>query len=960
MKDFFLSYNQADRDWAEWIAWQLEEAGYSTVIQAWDFAAGGNFVLEMDRAAKEARGTVAVLSENYFSALYTQPEWAAAFAQDPTGAQRQLIPVRVRECTPAGLLAAITYIDLVGLEPAGAKTQLLAGIQEKRLKPAREPPFPGGAAGQGAAPPAFPASPLPPIDLSHLPAGAPHFLGRQAELAALDQAWAETGRTPIVQLIAPGGTGKTSLMTRWVDRLRAENWRGAKRVFAWSFYSQGSGEDRRASEDGFLDAAIRFFGVTVEAAASPWDKGEQLATTVAAYRSLLILDGLEPLQYPPGHALAGELKAPGVQTLLKRLAARGQRGLVLITSREHLADLADRARDAERPDAGVLLLDLDNLVDSDGARLLYRLGVRRAGAAAIAEHAAATDAELQAASREVEGHALTLALLGSYLARAWGGDARKRDMVDFARANERTHRGHAFRAIAAYETWFTREGAAGERALAALRLVGFFDRPASRANLAALRQPPAIAGLTEALVGLDEPDWHGTLADLAHAGLLRFDAGSGSVDAHPLLREYFAQRLRHDLPAAWREGHRRLYEQIKTDTPYRPDGLAGLQPLYQAVAHGCQAGLVQEACDEVYRERILRGTGLDGFYSAKKLGAFGADLGALACFFDPPWRRPVPQLEEANQAWLLNEAAIRLRALGRLAEALEPVRAGAKMRVRQNVWNNAAASYNNLSELQLSLGQIDAAVQEAALAVEYADRSGDTFLRMVMRTALANARQQQGESELARQGFAEAEGMQAEWQPEYPLLYSLRGFQYGERLLAAAERAAWRGAGDAATLAACAGVAQRATQTLEWIKGKLGLLDEALDHLTLARCALYADLLQDQPPGADARGECEAAVSGLRAAGTQHELPRGLLTRAWLRHACGDADGARADLAEVETLASRGGMKLFLADLALTRARLFRDRAQLQLARELIDECGYGRRRPELQDAEQQAERDDG
>jgi hypothetical protein len=62
LKDFFISYNKADRAWAEWIAWQLEEAGYSTEIQAWDFRPGSNFVLEMHRASQEAERTVAVLS----------------------------------------------------------------------------------------------------------------------------------------------------------------------------------------------------------------------------------------------------------------------------------------------------------------------------------------------------------------------------------------------------------------------------------------------------------------------------------------------------------------------------------------------------------------------------------------------------------------------------------------------------------------------------------------------------------------------------------------------------------------------------------------------------------------------------------------------------------------------------------------------------------------------------------
>src|SRR5713101_4089153 len=84
-KDFFVSYNRADRAWAEWIAWQLEEAGYTTIVQAWDFRPGSNFVLDMQHAAVEGARTIAVLSPDYLAALFTQPEWAAAFAQDPTG-----------------------------------------------------------------------------------------------------------------------------------------------------------------------------------------------------------------------------------------------------------------------------------------------------------------------------------------------------------------------------------------------------------------------------------------------------------------------------------------------------------------------------------------------------------------------------------------------------------------------------------------------------------------------------------------------------------------------------------------------------------------------------------------------------------------------------------------------------------------------------------------------------------
>ena len=55
-KDFFISYNSKDRDWAEWIAWHLEEAGFRTVLQAWDFRTGSIFVLNMQQATTGTGG----------------------------------------------------------------------------------------------------------------------------------------------------------------------------------------------------------------------------------------------------------------------------------------------------------------------------------------------------------------------------------------------------------------------------------------------------------------------------------------------------------------------------------------------------------------------------------------------------------------------------------------------------------------------------------------------------------------------------------------------------------------------------------------------------------------------------------------------------------------------------------------------------------------------------------------
>jgi hypothetical protein len=128
MKDFFISYNSADRFYAAGIRAWLENAGYSVIMQQGDFHAGSNFVLEMDEATKSANRMIAVLSPDYLLSQFAAPEWAAMFAKDPTGKERRLVPVRIRECELKGLLRQIVHIDLVGLSVNDAEKKLLAEL----------------------------------------------------------------------------------------------------------------------------------------------------------------------------------------------------------------------------------------------------------------------------------------------------------------------------------------------------------------------------------------------------------------------------------------------------------------------------------------------------------------------------------------------------------------------------------------------------------------------------------------------------------------------------------------------------------------------------------------------------------------------------------------------------------------------------------------------------------------
>src|SRR4051812_13151624 len=141
VRDFFVSFNQADRAWTAWIAWTLEDAGYTVWFQDWDFH--GNFVLEMDKAHALSRRTVAVLLPDYLASRFTRPEWAARFEQDSTGEHDLLIPVRVRECEVRGLLRPIVYVDLLGTTREQARERLINRAEGIRLKPKEAPFFPG-------------------------------------------------------------------------------------------------------------------------------------------------------------------------------------------------------------------------------------------------------------------------------------------------------------------------------------------------------------------------------------------------------------------------------------------------------------------------------------------------------------------------------------------------------------------------------------------------------------------------------------------------------------------------------------------------------------------------------------------------------------------------------------------------------------------------------------------------
>jgi tetratricopeptide (TPR) repeat protein len=218
--DFFISRAGADSEWAEWIAWELEEAGFTTRLQDWDFGPGSNFVVEMDNATKDTERTIAVLSSAYLDAKFTKPEWTAAFRKDPTGEKGLLVPVLIDRCDVEGLLGPIVYIDLVGLDESAARERLLSKMQAlskgQRGKPGTKPGFPGGS--KRADRPPFPGSFPDHWNVPHIQ--NPNFTGRDDMLASLHDGF--VGGTPLQAVHGIGGAGKSSVAVEYAYRYRAD------------------------------------------------------------------------------------------------------------------------------------------------------------------------------------------------------------------------------------------------------------------------------------------------------------------------------------------------------------------------------------------------------------------------------------------------------------------------------------------------------------------------------------------------------------------------------------------------------------------------------------------------------------------------------------------------------------------------------------------------------------------
>ncbi|MGE3507930.1 MAG: TIR domain-containing protein [Vicinamibacterales bacterium] len=907
----FVSYSHADEPWKDRLLRHLGGLRDAGRISIWDdrrIDPGGAWYEAITQAMDGARVAICLISERFLASDFCAREEIPHLLRRREEGGLVLIPVLLRPCA----WRAVWWVRPIQMLPRdgrslegdynGRESEILDELSQYVAHVLEDPAF--------RRPAAVPAGRRVPekVDTSRLPITDAALFGRERELTLLTHAW-HSHDTHVVSFVGWGGVGKSTLVNKWLERVTEDGYLGARRVYAWSFFSQGT-SDRATSADEFVADALAWIDDPDPAAGSAWSKGERLAALVQQQKTLLLLDGIEPLQ-APFEVDHGRIRDPALATLVGELA-RHNSGLCVITTRVPVGDL-DLFPETTAQE------NLERISTAAGRSLLRVCRVH------------GSDAQLDEAVRAFGGHALAVHLIGRFLRRVPGhpiGAALEVPDLDLHEDRGR----HPRRVMAAFAARF---GDGPEVRL--LRLLGLFDRPASLRAVAAVAEGPPIGALTRGLPAGGTQDWFDLIEALRDAGLLarRNERQPDMLDAHPLVREHFGEDLRAVAPDAWREGHSRLYDHLTAAVRPRPDTIEEMSVLFDAMGHGCHAGRHAEVLKRVYQDRVLQDF---NYISTDRLGAYGAGLGALAGFFDVPPHQVVGSLTRAEQAYVLHETAVHLLGGGRLGETFTPFQRAVELYEAEGMWEWASTSARYLAEGHVLSGSLGEALRWADRSVACADRADDRFEMMADRVTRGDVLHQSGRFEEAEAAFLDAEQVRDKEGQPIPNLFFFWGFGYGELLLTRGRHA------EAET---------RARRALALIGDTQGsLLAAAQIHLSLGT-ALVADPARQA--GEAVEDHLGRALDYLRHATHQVHLPRGLLARAALSRLRGQPERARADVDEVLRIATRSGMRLYEADAQLALARLFlaggdtyRARLSVERARQMVAAMGYWRRAAEV------------
>ncbi|NUK82384.1 trypsin-like peptidase domain-containing protein [Streptomyces lunaelactis] len=675
----------------------------------------------------------------------------------------------------------------------------------------------------------------------------------------------------VLGLIGFGGEGKTTLglqLIRKRKRLRQSQ------VFWWDFRMDGG-------PDLFFAKAVHFFTdgrLHLGPEPSPTTHMDALSMVAVVQPCLFVLDGVEVVQQRDTGGF-GRITHDDLRLFLLRLASTRHDSFCLLTSRLQFRDLP-RAHSRAYAERKVGRLTLE-----EGKALLVKRKVRGG------------PADLGALVEAWDGHALTLSLLGEFIADEWAGDmARAVSLGGTLTSQDRAAEGWTPEErlsvlLRFYDSWLTK----WERTV--LTVLSAFRTSVGEGWLSGVLQDAELAEAPDAAT------LHQCLDHLASLALLRLTGRGQALTLHPLVRNHYRHKLR-DWPES---GRSRLHRCIAD----RYRGAAGmvsehadleeLIPLVESVYHLCRAGHFQDAL-HIYREELERGTTMRLSY---QLNAYDTVSALLDSFWPAGFKASHdPALPTGRDArYVVNRKAVALMNTGHLAPSALLFERAVEMGERAGDVLGATQSVENLAEVSLYAGKLDHMEDAARRALSLAcglespereEEIRDSNCHLGLALALT------GRNAEAAQCFETAERLQRDLTPQTPFLTDIWGLSDAEFLRRIGRRDKARALTEA---------------NLRFAK------DTGLADTISICCRILGQLEYDAGRKQRARDLLTEAVDRARRISERTVLLEALSARGRCSAESGNTKSALTDLDEAEDDARAGGYALYALDIQISRAR---------------------------------------
>ena len=494
-------------------------------------------------------------------------------------------------------------------------------------------------------------------------------------------------RRRMVALVGFGGEGKTTVASSWTARILEET---GMPIFWWTFTTPEA--------DTFFASALSHLTtgslVSVDSISQRMD---WLSMLIQRRGYIFVLDGLEMLQSRDDQRY-GNIVDADLRTFLRRFAAKESESFCILTSRLPLPDLIDI------PSASYVEERIQRLTVGEGVELLTNRGVQ------------GSSGDMESLVNTWDGHALSLAVLAGFIVSRFDGMAAKARLLTPSKDQASDERLESL--LGYYDEYLS------GREKSILKIMSAFRGAIPTAWLLELASLDEMLPPDPSMIGISPEESLSIAKNLSLLSLLTHDDQNDRFDLHPLVRQHY----REVLALAPREIRKALHSHIASRyyaAASQIEGettLSGLTPLIEAVYHFCHCDQATYAL-QVYRERIEQG---DVMRLSYRLNAYGTVSSLMDAFFPEEDFRRDPLLEKvADARYVVNRKAVALMNTGSLTAAAVLFERAVAIGEEGGDILGSCRSAQNLAEVNIYLGRLDASRAATVRALALADSLGD-------------------------------------------------------------------------------------------------------------------------------------------------------------------------------------------------------------------------------------------